>query len=308
MSLIHSLATKGVAITVDELEDLTGCKVLLNGNRPEVALTKEVEVQLFKRFIKSTLSTYSPKVKERVFTHVWDHFQDAMERRAFARYFLEGWLSANEMSFAGLSAYSSPGLPADLIRPFVINSSGRSQSVADFGFGQVSTLTPWISMGLVVSAFDMNPFCVEAAQKSGVFSRVARIDGEYRNINDGFEIDSQSHDIVTTTLTLDRVSKPKRLLENMLACLRSRGYILVHTLLPIVAYDDGPELDSRIEYTKYEDRITSGQLAATDRNELTALLKSLGVRNIRAVPFAYSVASLDGSQTYVVCQLSGIKV
>jgi SAM-dependent methyltransferase len=230
-----------------------------------------------------------------------------MEYRAFARYFLEGWLSANEMSFGRLTAYSSPGLPLELIRNFLNSSHGHSHTVADFGFGQVSTLTPWTRLGLIVSAFDMNPFCVAAAQAYGIFSRVARIDGKYQTIGEAFDITPESQDIVTTTLTLDRVSKPRQLLENMLACLRKGGHVLVHTLLPIIAYDDGPELDSRIEYTKPEDRITSGQVSEADRDELVVLLNTLGVRNIQAIPFSYSVASLDGVQGYVVYQVSGTK-
>jgi 2-polyprenyl-3-methyl-5-hydroxy-6-metoxy-1,4-benzoquinol methylase len=307
MNVSYALNKNNEVITLSELEMLTGCSIVLNGDRPEVALSTSYEVQRFKLFVQTAVADCGSSVKQRVMTHVWERLRDPMECRAFARYFLEGWLSANNINFSGLVAYSSLGVPSEVIKPFIIRSKGRIRKVSDFGFGQLSTLEPWIDLGVSVSGFDMIPFCVEAAERSGIFARVAQIDGEYGEVSEAFDIESESQDLVTTTLTLDRVSRPRQLLHNMMSSLRSEGYILIHTLLPVVSYDDGPNLAARIEYTKADNRITTGRGAASDREELIEVLKALGVRKIQCQPFSYSVASLDGAQKYVVYQLSGTK-
>lgn len=98
-----------------------------------------------------------------------------------------------------------------------------------------------------------------------------------------------------SSLTLDRVRDPARLLENLEA-LGER--VSVATLLPVVPFDDGPEVKNPIEYTPVELRLTPGTSEEEDRRILQTYLEDTFQRRVTAENIPYQCRSSDGVQDY----------
>ncbi|HEY4474156.1 MAG TPA: hypothetical protein VI957_03270 [Candidatus Paceibacterota bacterium] len=104
---------------------------------------------------------------------------------------------------------------------------------------------------------------------------------------------------VVSVLTLDRVTDPRQLLENMA---QFKGAKILATLLPIVAEDDNPSRqgENKIVYTRPEKRIVPGVEESEDRKKLAELLNQLWRENVLSTKVPYVVTSSGDRQEYTL--------
>ena len=97
-------------------------------------------------------------------------------------------------------------------------------------------------------------------------------------------------------LTLDRLARPKMLVQNMA---QFTGNKILATLLPIVGRDDNPSLqgDPAI-YTPEENKIVPGEDAQEDREVLTQYLEATWETDIAFEEVPYEVGSSGDVQPY----------
>jgi hypothetical protein len=127
------------------------------------------------------------------------------------------------------------------------------------------------------------------------------------NIEKHFSETLSSADIVSSTLTLDRVDDPKQLMSNMVALLKRGGFFSIQTLLPISPIDDCPNIIDPIVYTPVPRRISLSSNPEQCKSDLTDFISSLGIRITGETETIYDVSSLDGRQGYLVKCISGLK-
>lgn len=286
------------------LERLTGSNLLtMSSGRLEFKLVTDKDIGLFVQTVRDLICFMDTDIQEKVFSYLEKVRTMRGSLRPFARYFLDSFVSCTEFrDDSDLNGYRSSGLSEEFISgicPFNL----RGSTVVDFGFGNFETLLPWKGLGAKVVGFDLSPFFVDDARKAGFESYLVQIDSS----NDE-KLRRLNVDIVTSTLTLDRVAKPKQLLKNMANSLRIGGFFAIQTLLPVIAVDDGHSVIVPIIYTESMDRISQ----SSDRNEsLRDLIQLIGdnqIGNIKVVRAACRISSLDGIQDYSVCSISGLKL
>jgi hypothetical protein len=105
---------------------------------------------------------------------------------------------------------------------------------------------------------------------------------------------------VISVLTLDRLTNPGGLLQNMVRCTKGR---LLATLLPVNAADDNPsrqDEDTKIVYTRPENLIVPGKDADEDREILMALLRKTWKQQVNFAECDYAVDSSGDTQKYLL--------
>ncbi len=233
---------------------------------------------------------------ERTTRFLQNRTADEIAFRGFSRYFLEG--VANR--------FASRGINADVLRRLLPFETFERLRAIDFGFGNREVLHALRELGASVCGIDLSPFFVQRARHEGLTVTMARVDSDLEAFVDETGITPGSYDIALTTMTLDRVARPRRLLENLFAVLKDGGRFAVQTLLPIVPTDDGA-VSSPVVYTAEADRITAGRDLAGDKATLVSLLRALGARDLQLHRLPYVVASGDGVQEYTLWAFVGIK-
>ena len=113
-------------------------------------------------------------------------------------------------------------------------------------------------------------------------------------------IGSKNRASVISVLTLDRVSNPAILIENMAKYSKSR---VLATLLPIIGEDDNPSLQAegtKRVYTPPAKRIVPGRRADEDRGALMTLLQKSWKKPIAYSEVEYVVNSSGDRQEYTL--------
>lgn len=97
--------------------------------------------------------------------------------------------------------------------------------------------------------------------------------------------------MVLTSLTLDRVAHPRRMLETMDACASPGATLVVGALLPNNPEDDEPGIANKIVYTPNEHRIVSGCSVDEDVRELRTWIEDRFGAQVQVDSFAYASES-----------------
>lgn len=111
-------------------------------------------------------------------------------------------------------------------------------------------------------------------------------------------LDGGNNASAISVLTLDRLARPRTLIENMAQFTRAR---ILATLLPIIPEDDNPSRqgeDVKIVYTRPPNRIVPGRTALEDRDVLLRLLKEAWQRPVEVEDVKYTVSSSGDTQNY----------
>jgi amino acid adenylation domain-containing protein/non-ribosomal peptide synthase protein (TIGR01720 family) len=216
---------------------------------------------------------------------------DTVSYQAFSRYVAE-------------RDYASTGLGEDLLQRLLPFASYAGVQGVDLCCGSGDVVRTLADMGATMVGVDWNPFFVHRARLAGLSGVMARADDTFDVFSETSGLRRASQDLVISTLALDRVAYPDRLLQNVFALLRAGGRFAVQTLLPIVPLDDVP-LAQPIVYTRPENRITRGKSADEDQQQLLRRLVDLGARDITVTRIPYAVASRDGVQEYELYSFAG---
>ena len=176
----------------------------------------------------------------------------------------------------------------------------------EFCSGNGEVLRCLTDMGTTVRGVDWNPFFVHQGRHNQLDIVMARADSEFSDFTGSTGIPTNSQAFVIATLALDRVMYPRQLLNNMFQVLGVGGRFAIQTLLPVLPSDDAP-VSQPIVYTLEQERITRGRTVQGDKQDLFALLRELGGRQIQLCTFPYAVASRDGIQIYQLWSFNGTK-
>ena len=202
--------------------------------------------------------------------------------------------------------YASSGITEDVLRELLPLRTFTGVAGVDICCGAGEILQTLTRMGASVTGVDWNPFFVHNARAKGLAAVLARADECFDSFAAASGIGPGSQDFAISTLAMDRVARPRRLLANLFAVLREGGHFAVQTLLPITPVDDVPVAEP-IVYTAVDDRITHGRTRSGDEEQLLALLTSLGAQQVRRISLPYAVTSRDGVQEYEIVSFSGAK-
>jgi amino acid adenylation domain-containing protein len=220
---------------------------------------------------------------------------DASSIEALVRYSIEGFLGT----------YRSCGLTAQLLREILALRRLAGSIGADFGCGNGDCLDTLRDLGVSAIGVDFSPSFVRNIRGRGLDARLSRIDCLPAQFAAESGIASNSLDFALATLVLDRVARPKRLLNNMLSSLRHDGTIAIQTPLPVKATGEGPY--EHTSYTSHEHRVGAADDAGAARAELVQLLTERGVVDIVMRPLETAVVSLDGCRNYQLWSIAGRK-
>lgn len=102
---------------------------------------------------------------------------------------------------------------------------------------------------------------------------------------------------VASVLTLDRLTNPRVLIENMARFTRAK---ILGTLLPIVPEDDNPSRqgEEKIVYTREPNRIVPGKTVVEDRDALLRVLRDVWKKPVDVENVPYEVTSSGDTQNY----------
>ncbi len=206
---------------------------------------------------------------------------------AFARYMEEG---ANNSYSADTSGFIDFLSKRKLLSP--------SDMIIDLGAGPgdlIGTLMYRCPLkkfiGIDLSPGFVSRFNDQRKQNSDVFMRLGVIDSPLDMT--GLTVDAN----VISVLTLDRLSQPKVLIDNMS---KFTGSKILGTLLPVVGEDDNPSLqgEEKRVYTPPENRIVPGRSSEEDREVLLRELSRSWKSEISYSEVPYSVGSSGDRQRY----------
>jgi SAM-dependent methyltransferase len=276
--------------------------------RLEFKVSTEEEKRSFESFLPRLIEMLDADIRRATMSHLAKLQISGSDLRPFARYLLESFLSFNKRQGApqDIAGYKSAGLKADFIKSIYPHKL-TDINVMDFGFGNWDTLAPWKKLGCRITGFDLSPFFVQGARNENFKSRLVSIDAKSDAIEEHFFEIVESADIVSSTLTLDRVGNPKQLLSNMVTLLKRGGFFSIQTLLPITPVDDGPNVVNPIVYTEKENQISLSTDPTQCICDLIALIEKLGIVSVTEADAVCEVVSLDGRQDYTVKCINGFK-
>lgn len=242
------------------------------------------------------VESLSPDLQEDTAQFLKEYGKSGVVYDSFCRYLLEG---AN-------NCFSASGLSLDVLKDILPFDSYSGLRGVEFCFGNGEVMEVLARVGAHVTGLELNPFFVSKMRSQGLDARMAKVDEDKAKFLQRAGIEEESQDFAICGLALDRVERPKQLMENMLAVLRPKGRFAIQTLLPVVPVDDG-QIDVPITYTQPENRIATNISTERHKGAIIALLSDLGAGDIRIWEFPYAVDSSDGLQEYRLWSFSGVK-
>lgn len=154
-------------------------------------------------------------------------------------------------------------------------------------------------MGIRLRGLDVCPGFAEdfnAQADLGTRMDVGLIDSPFQDGD--FDLDTMQDSSVVSILTLDRLTNPRVLIENMGRFNRAK---VLATLLPVVPEDDNPsrqDEEQKIIYTRPENRIVPGKTPEEDREVLLYMLERSWGRGVQVENVNYTVQSSGDTQKY----------
>jgi 2-polyprenyl-3-methyl-5-hydroxy-6-metoxy-1,4-benzoquinol methylase len=200
------------------------------------------------------------------------------------RYFIEGLHD---------SYFSNPAPTLDFLKRK--GHMKGDQILLDLGSGRGDLVSSWNEAGQKSYGIDLSPSFV--AKNKNLM--LGLIDGEFADLQQVLGKDFSAQ-IIVSNLTLDRVSQPKRLLQNIskLASLCKANF-LISTILPIKAFDDDAIIKNQIHYTKQSNLLTKGFDADEDHHLIMSYLKDLNPHmKLESGTMSYHVNSYSGLKDY----------
>lgn len=163
--------------------------------------------------------------------------------------------------------------------------NGHHCGLLDLGAGPGSMVDVWRSTGRPGLGIDLSPAFV--AEKSDRL-RLALIDEGYEDILETIDGDFRPG-LIMTSMTLDRVRKPKQLLANVTNLSRQfQTPFVLATILPVRPEDDDESASVKIVYTDDDNRLTPGKDATEDREIILEHLRRLAPEydvGVHAIPY-----------------------
>lgn len=173
--------------------------------------------------------------------------------------------------------------------------------LVDLGAGPAGLLSAWKDGNGKGIGTDLSPSFVS---KHPELLRLGLIDDDLKYLADLLGLDTQENDaalqhrqlLVHTGLTLDRVARPKQLIENIVHLARG-GRFAIGALFPIVAEDD-EKVSRPVVYTPHRHRIANTGTVAGDRLQVQEFVEAVAGTRVRAIPGHYNVSTNSGPQEY----------
>ena len=109
--------------------------------------------------------------------------------------------------------------------------------------------------------------------------------------------DIQENRTVLSSLTLDRVGKPKQLLRNIVGLAGEKGNFGVASLFPLIPEDD-ENVDHKIVYTPPHHRLHLDGTEEGDAREVHEYLQDMSKRIVHREKIPYTVHTSSGTQEY----------
>jgi amino acid adenylation domain-containing protein len=283
-----------LASAESDIESFKEYQALLQQLEPDIKV--EVCKNISSEKIRILAEELDADLEEKTASFLKKYFDNKIVYDSFCRYFIEGLNGS----------YSSRGINKEVLKVLLPCKKFEGLKGIDFCFGDGEVIQILKEMGASAVGFDLSPFFVRRARRLGLDVAMAKVDVPPDEIISETGIEEGSQDFAITTLSLDRLEKPKNLLKNMLLVLKADGRFAIQTLLPITGIDDGGT-DDPIIYTLPQDRIGSGQSEEQAKEALINLLRELGAKDLSVCRLPYVVASRDGVQEYTVWSLFGRK-
>lgn len=149
--------------------------------------------------------------------------------------------------------------------------NGPQTQLFDLGAGPGQMVQAWKETGRPARGVDLSPSFV--ADNPDL--RLALIDDDYSELLDALDGDFKP-DLIMTSMTLDRVRKPKQLLANVTNLARQyNSPFVVSTILPIHPEDDDASAEVKIIYTDPDHLLTPGRSEEEDKNNILEYLQEL---------------------------------
>lgn len=265
--------------------------------RPEKQTLLPSMTSLSREEVSRLLDGLDEDLVEKTHSFLQEHGNNSHLYEGFCRYFFEG-LQDN---------YASCGINKEVLKTLLPYDDFSGLVGADICFGNGEVMQTLSKMGAKVKGFDLSPYFVHKARRMGLDVTMAKVDIEPEKFAQETGIAQGSLDFAISTLVLDRVENPRRLLTNLFNSLKGEGRFSIQTLLPIVPFDDG-NVEQPIMYTMPENRIRVGESVETDKQSLVRLLYEIGGREINICQLQYVVASRDGIQSYRTFSFFGRKI
>jgi amino acid adenylation domain-containing protein/non-ribosomal peptide synthase protein (TIGR01720 family) len=265
--------------------------------RPEKQVLLASMTSLSREEVSRLVDGLADDLVEKTHNFLQEYGDNSHLYEGFCRYLFEG-LRDN---------YASCGINKEVLKTLLPYDDFSGLVGADFCFGNGEIMQTLSKMGAKVKGFDLSPYFVHKARRMGLDAAMAKVDIEPERFAQESGIAQGSLDFAISTLVLDRVENPSRLLTNLFNSLKREGRFSIQTLLPIVPFDDG-NVEQAIMYTMPENRITVGESVESDKRSLVRLLYQIGGREINICQLQYVVASRDGIQSYRTFSFFGRKI
>ncbi|MBI3332374.1 hypothetical protein HYZ99_05475 [Candidatus Peregrinibacteria bacterium] len=164
--------------------------------------------------------------------------------------------------------------------------------LVDLGAGSGEAVKEWAARGNAAVGIDASPSFVAACD----LLHLGRIDAD-PEILSTLVSHLSTNRVVITSLTLDRVTKPKDLVRMMIDQAGTGGNFMLSSLFPVLPEDD-ENVNHPITYTPHKYRIAS---TGTEEGDLAAVKEFLGDyshRNIQTKKLPYTVTTHSGIKAY----------
>lgn len=268
------------------------------------SLTPERRRQFVDETVKKGLQAVCEAILDqtRIFTN---RYRNKPELYAEVESTVQGWLDSpdEELAMAQASgmlryllengSYVADLAPLNNLKNLEVQRPGMS--LVDLGTGSGGVPRAWAKEGSPAMGFDISPSFVEANSHI----EYAVIDGDPMIMRrKAYELmNNPAGYTVLSSLTLDRVGRPKQLIKNMSTLAGKEGNLALYTLLPVVPEDD-EDVGQKIIYTPKRHRLTETGTELGDKAAIQEYMQDTHKSLIQVVQTPYTVQTTTGEKKY----------
>lgn len=165
-------------------------------------------------------------------------------------------------------------------------------ALIDLGAGSAEAVKLWARQGNPAVGIDASPSFVADSE----LLRLGLIDADVGTLSAVVSHLSRNR-VVMTSLTLDRVAKPKQLAKNLVELAGEEGNFMLASLFPVVPHDD-EKVSHPITYTPHSHRITTTGTEEGDLAAVKEFLEDYSHRKVMTKQLPYAVTTHSGKQVY----------
>lgn len=167
-------------------------------------------------------------------------------------------------------------------------------SLVDLGTGSGRIVREWKEQGGKAIGIDLSPSFVAANESS----RFGVIDGNTHNLRTSMAQLLGDQVTINSSLTLDRVADPGKLIQNMLELAGEKGNTALFALLPNNPQDDDSGAGEKIIYTPQHLRITDTGSVERDVRNISQYIEDMSKRIVEVRQGTYRVGTTTDVSEY----------